>query len=128
MGAIDFSESPAHREFSVPKLLYAVLLCLLLPTGAVGSKPTPRADIELQRLSFDQWRANVSLARPVTGYRVYPANLAFRRNWRVLTPGMSLEETEQGGLITAQDGSFAGTDTGCRFSLPSVWQKTSTMD
>lgn len=88
---------------------WAVILAALLAAPVHAGEDGPvSAEISLERLAAGHWRASYSFSHPVEGFRVYPSGLAFRqRHWRVPTPGMSVTETGDGGVVTASDGAFS---------------------
>jgi len=78
-----------------------LLLCVcLLCIQAVASE-LPAVEIGIKRLSVDQWQANWSFSEPIEAFRVYPPRLSFRaRSWNLPSSDFSLEETDEGAIIS----------------------------
>lgn len=91
----------------MPRTIILLAVLLFAPAAFVCADQPQSVEIRLERVEQALWRASYSFSRPVESFRVYPAALAFReRHWRVLSPGISLTETAQGGEFGGDDGVF----------------------
>ncbi len=85
------------------KLFVSILfVCFSLLCNQAAASELPSSEIEIKRLSADQWQVTWSFSKPIEAYRVYPPRLSFRaRSWALLSDGFSLDETDKGAIISS---------------------------